>query len=67
MDHVTKVVLDSIAALGFVVDVSEPTPGRHVVKAVDKATRETFVVRGDDLYDVACELAGQVGVELEDG
>ncbi len=28
---------------------------------------ETFVVGGDDLYAAACELAEQVGIDLEDG
>jgi len=41
--------------------------GQHAVKTVAENTGEIFVVRGPDLYDAACELAGQVGIELEDG
>ena len=37
-----------------------------VVVAVDLKTVEQFVVRGDDLYETVCELAVQVGIELED-
>ncbi len=34
---------------------------------MNEETDETFVVRGDDLYDVVVELAQQCGIELEDG
>ncbi len=39
----------------------------HAVEAVDRRTRETFVVRAGDLYGTVVELAQQVGIELEDG
>ncbi len=41
--------------------------GQNVVEAVNEETGETFVVRGDDLYEVVVELAQQCGIELEDG
>ncbi len=41
--------------------------GRNVVEAVNDATDETFLVRGEDLYAVVVELAQQCGIELEDG
>ncbi len=67
IDHVTKAVPETVEVLGFTVDVFEPRPGHHVVQAVNKTTGETFVVRADDLYVAVCELAGRVGIELEDG
>ena len=41
--------------------------GQNVVEAVNHETNETFVVRGEDLYEVVVELAQQCGIELEDG
>lgn len=41
--------------------------GLHAVEAVDWRTRETFVVRSDDLYRTVVELAQHVGIKLEDG
>ena len=37
------------------------------VKAAHNETGETFIVNGDDPYANACELAQQVGIDLEDG
>ena len=42
----------------------EDSPGAGPVRGDDG---ETFVVGGDDLYAAACELAEQVGIDLEDG
>lgn len=43
------------------------TDALPVVVAVDLKTDERFVVRGTDLYETVVELAGQVGIELDDG
>ncbi|MCH7592048.1 MAG: hypothetical protein IH989_04610 [Planctomycetes bacterium] len=60
MDPVTKAVIETIGAAGYVDALS-------VVVAVDERTGERFVVRGDDLYETVVEFAQQVGIELDDG
>ncbi len=66
IDPPTKATIATIRAAGFDVQVNT-ADGLHAVEAVDQRSGETFVVRGDDLYTVAVELAQQVGIELEDG
>ncbi len=44
-----------------------PSTPRHVLNAVGASTGEPFTVVAGTLYETAVELAGQVGVELEDG
>ena len=66
MDAVTQALIETIGAAGFAVQLSA-SEGRHVVQAINVQTGEQFVVRGDDLYATVVELAGQVGIELEDG
>ena len=53
-----------IGELGYVVEVAYAKG--HVVIATSP-TGETWTVRGPDLHEAACELAQQVGVELEGG
>ncbi len=63
---VTKAIIETIGAAGFTVQ-RYGEDGQNVVEAVNEETDETFVVRGEDLYAVAVELAQQVGIEGEDG
>ena len=66
MNAVTRAIIETIGAAGFTVQLYGQD-GLNVVEAVNETTDETFVVRGDDLYLVAVELAQQCGIELEDG
>ena len=66
MDAVTKALTETIGAAGFAVQLGA-SKGHHVVEAVNEQTGERFVVRGEDLYLTVVELAGQVGLELEEG
>ena len=61
-DPTTRVVIETIRASGYALQVNS-----HAVTAIHKCTGEQFVVSGKTLYDAACELATQVGIELEDG
>ena len=61
---VTSAVLFAVARLGYVVNIRQDG-GRYV--ATGYRDGETFVVRAADPYAAAVELAGQVGIELEDG
>lgn len=69
--HVTDAVPHVIKSAGY--SLGETTPlnrdgtFRHVINAVDARTGESFTVAAGTLYDAVVELAGQVGVELEDG
>ena len=65
-DAVTKAVIETIGAAGYVVEVGY-VDALPVVVAVDEGTGERFVVRGSDLYETVVELAQQVGIELDDG
>ncbi len=56
--------LGPIRQLGYVVDCEYHDC--HVIRATS-TTGETWTVRAADAYTAACELAGQVGIELEDG
>ena len=47
--------------------VGTDSDGNKVVEATDTETGERFVVRADDLYMAAIELAQQVGIDLLDG
>ena len=46
MDAVTKAIIETIGAAGFTVQLYGQD-GQNVVEAVNEATDETFVVRGD--------------------
>ena len=67
MNTVTKVLIETIGNTGYVVSLTYDDNARPVVTAVDERTHETFIVRHEDLYLAACELAEQIGIELEDG
>ena len=55
-------IIEMIGELGYVVSV-----GSMVVEAVHEETGEKFMVRGRNIYEAVCELAWQVGIDLEDG
>ncbi len=65
MDTVTKVLIETIGNTGYVVSITYDD-ARPVVTAVDERTREVFIVRHEDLYHAACELAEQIGIDLDD-
>ncbi len=69
--YVTAALLDTIRGAGFHVGwtqaITERLEHRYVVNAVDARTGESFTVAGPEEYDALVELAGQVGIELEDG
>ena len=67
MDPTTKALIETIGNVGYTVVLSVDYAGRQVVEAMDEHTGECFVVRGNDLYTVAVEVAVQVGIDLEDG
>ncbi len=67
MDASTKALIETIGATDYAVMVCADSDGNKVVEATEKKTGERFVVRADDLYMAAIELAQQVGVDLEDG
>ncbi len=66
MNPPTKAIIEVIGAAGYEVQLGMAN-GYQIVEAVDQRSRETLVVRGDDLYRTVVELAQQVGIELEDG
>ena len=66
MNATTKALSETIGAAGFAVQLGA-FKGHHIVEAVNEQTGERFVVRGEDLYATVVELAGQVGIGLEDG
>ncbi len=66
MDAPTKAVIETIGATRFTVQLYA-ADDQQVIEAMSQRTGEAFVVRGDDLYTAAVELAQQVGIELEDG
>lgn len=66
MDTVTKALIETIGDAGFTVQVGA-SEGQHVIEAIRETSGERFVVRGNDLYRVAVELAQQAGIDLEDG
>ena len=67
MDIVGKVLVETIGDAGYRVDIAGGGQEGHAVTAVAYGGGERFVVRGADLYEAVVELAGQVGIELEDG
>ncbi len=67
MDPTTKALIETIGNVGYLVMLSVDDSGQQVVEATDEQTGEYFVVRGDDLYTVAVELAEQVCIEWVDG
>lgn len=65
LDDLTHAVLLVIAHSGF--DVWCPAPFDGEIYGRNEGTGERFVVRAEDPYDAAIELARQVGIELGDG
>ena len=65
LDPTTRALLEVIGQAGYTTTVAR-LDGIYHVTAIDPAG-ERWRVSGDDLYQVACELAGQVGVALGDG
>ncbi len=67
----TQAVIDLIRDNGYAASV-RPVPERECpaltydVMAVAESG-ERYVVRGEDIHEAVCELAGQVGIELADG
>ncbi len=61
MDTTTTMLIELIGRLGYRVAMA-----RDNVEAVNGDTGERFIVRGDDIDGMAVELAGMVGVELEE-
>ena len=66
INTVTEALIETMGAAGFTVQLGA-SEGHHVVETVNEQTGERFVVRGEDLYATVVELAGQVGIDLEDG
>ena len=68
--HVTDAVLHTIKGAGYslgeTTTVNRDGSRRVVINAVDARTGESFTVAAGTLYEAVVELAGQVGVELED-
>ena len=67
MDTAAKVLIETIGSVGYAVSITYDDNRNPVLTAIDERTRETFIVRDEDLYLAACELAEQVGIELADG
>ncbi len=69
--HVTAALLDTIRGAGFHIGctqaITERLEHRYVVNAIEASTGESFTVSAATEYEAAVELAGQVGIELEDG
>ncbi len=63
----TKAVIASIVGIGYAVQLRTEDDGNVVAQAANSETAERFVVRGSDLYDAVCELAQQVGLDLNNG
>mgnify|MGYP006908235693 CR=1 FL=1 len=61
-DPTTRAVLKVIADAGFNLDIGETQ-----ITATSQETGERFIVKGNDHYSLALELACQVGIDLEDG
>jgi len=61
LDPPTRAVLETVRGAGYTVLIRE-----DFVEAIDHADGERYVVCGRDTYTMACELAEQVGIELED-
>lgn len=66
MDPPTKAILDTIRSAGYAVYLHHGE-GKCAMYATHKASGHTYVVRGDDPYRVAVELAREARIELEDG
>ena len=65
LDPTTRAVLEVIHQAGYATTVVK-LDGIYHVTATDPAG-ERWWVSGDDPYQLACELAAQVGVDLADG
>ena len=66
LDPPTKAIMATLADAGFLVSIGSDPDGRIVTSARDPAG-ETWQVWAADAYAAVCELAGQVGFELDDG
>ena len=67
MAAVLHVIKSAGYSLGETTTIQKDGTTRRVLNAVDARTGESFIVSAGTLYEAAVELAGQVGVELEDG
>ena len=56
----------TLADAGYIVAIGSDPNGRIVASAQDPSG-ETWQVWAGDAYAAVCELAGQVGFELDDG
>ncbi len=63
MEPTAKAILETVGSLGYVVQIGGAWGRVKITATGDDG--ETFVVGGDDLYAVACELAEQVGIGLK--
>lgn len=63
-----RTILEHVECLGYAVEVPAGD-GRVILSAVDLKTGELFTVGAalTDSYTGACELAEQIGIDLEDG
>ena len=63
MDQLSRILLETIGAVGYVVKVQADT-----VCATDQETGERFIVRHspENFYHACVELAVMVGIELEE-
>ena len=61
MGTTTTMLIELIGRLGYRVAIA-----RDHVEAVKETTGERFIVRGDDVDGMAVELAGMLGLELEE-
>ena len=66
LDPTTRAVLETIKGCGFTVTAKRDDDGCSF-QAVSVETDETFIVKGDDVYATACELAEKCGVDVMDG
>ena len=61
LDPTIQAVLEAVRGAGYIVLIREGS-----VRAIDQTTGERHVVYGDDMYEMSCELAERVWIELED-
>ncbi len=67
MEATTKALIETIGDAGYSLMTGTDSDGNTVAEATDLTTSERFIVRGDDLYTAAVELAQQVRLDLKDG
>lgn len=65
LDPPTRATLAVIADAGYVVNIRQDA-GLYVATAT-RPDGQVWIARAPDPYTAAVELAGQVGIDLEDG